>query len=169
MSFFSLKKPIVLGLVILIFALLFIKNIPIVAAQVCPTGGLVPCGRSCDITSTTDIDESKPCQLCHLFVMIDRLIDFFLINILFPIAVLMLVIAGALYIGAVFEILPGGFKTISQAKGIILSVILGLIVIFAAFIFIGLFFRQVDMADWTTNIYKNWWSQGFFQINCQIK
>ncbi|MBU4480961.1 pilin, partial [Patescibacteria group bacterium] len=132
-------------------------------------GGLVPCGRSCDVTSTTDIDESKPCQLCHLFVMIDRLIDFLLINILFPIAVLMLVIAGILYVGAVFEILPGGFKTISQAKGIILSVILGLIVIFAAFILIGLFFRQIDMADWTTNIYKNWWSQGFFQINCQIK
>ena len=168
MSFFSFKKFIVLvGLVGIIFTSVFFIISPAKAA-VCGSG-LVPCGRNCDVTSTTDIDESKPCQLCHLFVLIDRLIDFLLINILFPIAVLMLVIAGILYVGAVFEILPGGFKTLSQAKGIILSVILGLIVIFAAFILIGLFFRQIDMADWTTNIYKNWWSQGFFQIKCQIK
>ncbi|MBU4299314.1 pilin [Patescibacteria group bacterium] len=140
-----------------------------ISGSECPQGGLVPCGRQCNDRSTPNVDESASCTLCHLFVMLDRIIDFLLIYILFPIAVLMLVIAGVLYVGAVFEILPGGFQTISQAKGIILSVVLGLIVIFVAFILIGLFLKLIGLADWTTALYQNWWSQGFFQVNCPIK
>jgi hypothetical protein len=101
--------------------------------------------------------------------MTDRIIDFLLIKLLFPLAVLMLVIGGALYIGSVFEIIPGGFETLSKAKGILFSVALGLIVIFSAFLLVGFFLKLINLADWTTNIYKEWWDNGLFQIKCQVK
>lgn len=137
------------------------------------SGGLVPCGRSCDDPTTDDIDESEPCQLCHFFVMIDRWIDRLLFMIVPVLAALMIAIGGLFYIVAYMssaEMLTGGQKggpeLLSRAKRLFTSVAFGLLIIYSAFLIIGLFLQFIGLADWTTGIYQNWWREGFFEIPC---
>ncbi len=112
--------------------------------------GLVPCGG-----------KGEPaCQFCHFFVLFDNVIDFVLFTLVPPIAVLMLVIAGFMYIGAVFEFLPTPIHTISQAKSIITSVVLSLVIIFVAWILVNTFFMFIGVASWTGL------KGGWFSINC---
>jgi len=130
--------------------------------------GLVPCGKEVDIDGTpTDM----PCQFCHFFVMIDGILDFIITTIVPIIAVLMILIAGIMFIFAYLggiEVLPGGGKggpkLLSQAKKTLNSVVTGLIIIFAAWIIVNTFFLVIGVAetDFGTGI-KNW-----FQINCPI-
>lgn len=136
------------------------------------SGGLVPCGRSCD-DPTTPEDESEPCTLCHFFLMIKKIIDFLLLYIVPPIAILMIAIGGFMYIVAYMsspETLAGGQKggpaLLSQAKRLFSAVVVGLIIIYGAFLIIGTFFQFIGLADWTENIYQNWWREGFFEIRC---
>lgn len=139
-----------------------------------PTGtiyyeGLVPCGKEVDINGTpTDM----PCQFCHVFVMIDGILDFIITTIVPIIAVLMILIAGIMFIFAYLggiEILPGGGtggpKLLSQAKKTLNSAVIGLIIIFAAWIIVNTFFLVIGVAEteFGTGI-KNW-----FQINCPIE
>lgn len=121
-------------------------------------GGFVPCGRSCD-DPNTDLNECESCQLCHFFMMLDRIVDFVLFTLVPIVAVLMLVIGGIMYIGAVFEFLPGGPELLGQAKRILTSVVLGLIVIFGAWLIINAFLTIIGIAEWTG--LGNW-----FEITC---
>lgn len=130
-------------------------------------GGLVPCGRYVD-NPATPYNERARCQLCHIFILLDNVLDFLLLKVLFPVAALMLVIAGVLYVGAVFEVIPGGFETVSKAKQIVSSVIIGVVIIFAGFVLVGLFLQLIGLANWTNDIYKNWWLNGLFNINCAV-
>jgi len=58
---------------------------------------IVPCGRSCDESDTTTIDETAPCTLCHLLIMAKNIVDL-LFAWLIIVALIMLTIAGVLYI-----------------------------------------------------------------------
>ena len=133
--------------------------------------GLVPCGK-CVKVSGLGIDTEHgcnaeknkyiPCQFCHFFVMLDAILDF-IFQISIVIAALMLSFAGLLYIMSVMEFLPGGPQTLSQAKSIIGSVFLGLLIIFGAWVIINLFFQIIGVSNWTGL------SSGWFQVNCSIK
>jgi len=127
--------------------------------------GLVPCGHTIDDPKTPNIDESQPCTFCDFFVMTDNILDFLLLppdGIVFIIAVLMLVVGGVMFFFAGAN--PNALQT---AKRIITSTIIGLVIIYAAFVIVGSILSAIGLADWTTEIYKNWWQKGFFQINCQ--
>lgn len=117
----------------------------------------------------TDIEVGFPCTFCHLFVMLDGIFDFLLFQLVPVIAVLMLVIGGAMYIFAYFagaEILPEGAKggpaLLGQAKKLMTSVVIGLIIIYASWLVIDLFFSAIGVAEWTGL------SGGWFSIKCQI-
>lgn len=139
--------------------------------------GLVPCGKKVCINGEYDKngicrgDEKEfRCTFCHFFVMLDEIIDFVLFKLVPPVAVLMLVIGGAMFMFAYFagaEILPtgekGGPKMLGQAKKLITSVFLGLIIIFASWIFINLFFQVIGVTEWTGL------QQGWFSIDCPIQ
>jgi len=136
------------------------------------TGGLVPCGRSCGDPTTAE-DEAAPCTLCHFFVMIDRWIKNLLFIFVPALAALMIAIGGFMYVVAYLspaEMLTGGQKggpkLLSQAKSLFTSVVFGLLIIYGSFLFVGIFLKAIGLADWTTNIYQNWWKEGFFEINC---
>jgi len=126
---------------------------------ICPLelqGGFVPCGRSCDDPITPDKNECNPCQLCDLFVMLDRIIDFVLFTLVPIIAVLMIVIGGIMYMVAHFggaEMLPGGAKggpaMLSQAKKLMTSVVYGLVIIYGAWLIINTFLTIIGVAEWT--------------------
>ena len=143
--------------------------------------GLVPCGKCVTVYPAleTTISDQKycnvspgithtttkyiPCQFCHFFVMFKEIIDFLLFKLVFPLAVLMIAIAGIMYIGGIFEFIPGGIKTITQAKAILSSVVIGLLIIFSAWIIINLFFHIIGVAEWT-GLGERWWV-----INCPIE
>ena len=105
-----------------------------------------------------------PCQFCHLFVMIDAVIDFVLFKLVLPIATLMIVIAGILYVGAIFEFLPGGFKTLSQAKEVLAGVVIGLFIIFSAWLILYAFFDLIGISEFYPELKEGW-----FEITCPIK
>ena len=114
--------------------------------------GLVPCGGP----------GEPACQLCHLFVLLDNVIDFFLFKIVFPVSVLLLVIGGFMFL-----FYAENPQMVEQGKKILISVIIGLVIIFSAYFVIGTFLKTIGLAKWTTDIYQNWWNKGFFQIPCQ--
>jgi hypothetical protein len=133
--------------------------------------GLVPCGKEVQVGGSWV--EGKciggtptfiRCQFCHFFVMLDEIIDFVLFKIVPPLAILMLVIGGVMFILGYFA--GGGEgepKMFNQGKKLITSVFIGLIIIFAAWIIINLFFQFIGVAEWTGL------QQGWFKIDCPIE
>jgi hypothetical protein len=125
--------------------------------------GIVPCGKPVNLGGTlTDGILSggncceMPCTFCHFFVMAKGIIDFVLFKIIPPIAILMLVIGGAMFMVASFSEW-GGPVTLSQAKKLITSVVIGLIIIFASWLIINLFFQVFGVGEWT-GLQTGWFS-----------
>lgn len=117
-------------LALLILAVLFFYLIP---GQVF-SAGLVPCGG-----------EGKPaCQLCHFFVLFDNIVDFVLFDIVPPLAILMVVIGGVMFLLA-----ADNPANINKAKDLLKSVAIGLVIIYGAWVLINLFFLTIGVADWT--------------------
>jgi len=151
---------------------------PLVSLAACPKGlnsykaddtlicykGLVPCGKDPDALAPGESKEvALPCQFCHLFVMFDGIVDFIL-KLVIIIAVLMLTIGGFMFIFA-----GGNPGILTKAKSILTSVAIGLAIIFGAYLIIGTILQAIGLSDWTKEIYQNWWKEGIFQIECQIK
>lgn len=121
----------------------------------CPEpGGLVPCGRTCNDPDTSEC-ECEPCTLCHFFLMIKKIIDFLLFKIVPPLAALMIAIGGGMYV-----IARGKPEMLTHAKQLFGSVIIGLLIIYGAWLIINTFFMLIGIADWT-GLEQGWW-----QINC---
>jgi hypothetical protein len=155
------QKSILLFLII--FSVLFLAPLLVQAQQ-----GLVPCGGP----------NKLPCQLCHFFVLFKNIVDFLLrpsplnsgIPIIPTLAVLMIVISGVMFMFAYLGpgiSLPGGGRggpaLLSQAKKLMTSVIMGLIIIYAAWIIVNIFFMGIGVSEWT-GLKEGWW-----QINCPTK
>lgn len=99
----------------------------------CPQEGLVPCGTI-----------GCPCQLCHLFVMFQRIYQFALMDIVFPLAVLMIVASGAMFY------ISGnnpGWRT--RAISVLRTTVIGLVLIFSAYIVVNTFFTLIGVQEWT--------------------
>ncbi|MFC1789367.1 pilin [Patescibacteria group bacterium] len=96
----------------------------------CPTEGLVPCGTTC-----------CPCQFCDFFVLFEKIIDFVL-NLVIIIAVLMIVIGGFMFLFSGAN--PNLFAT---SKRILTSTVIGLTIIFGAWIIINTFFAFIGLSD----------------------
>ena len=126
------------------------KDIPIEKR----VGGLVPCGRACNDPSTEDIDESKPCELCDFFVMLDRIIDFLLFRIVPVLAALMIAIGGGMYI-----ISQGDPGKLSRVKELFTAIVYGLLIIYGAWVFVNTFFMLIGINDFNEfkTLPQNWW------------
>ena len=72
--------------------------------------GLVPCGGT----------GQDPCTFCDFFVLFKKIIDFILLSIIPPIAILMVVIGGAM-----FFLAAGNPENINRAKSLLKSVAIG--------------------------------------------
>jgi len=140
--------------------------------------GLVPCGEcassSVAISASTSTAEMcgiatgvlsqtvyVPCQFCHFFVMFSEIINFVLFKIVVPLAIFFFALGGIMYVLALFE-LVGGPQLLSQAKGVLFGVAVGVVIAFGSWALINLFFQFIGVADWTG--LKTWW-----QINCPIE
>ena len=128
--------------------------------------GLVPCGKSEAAPANGDEpaespEVKNPCQFCHLFVMLDGIIDFVLLDILPWVVVLMILIAGIMFYFA-----GGNPSLLLQAKKLITSVVIGLIIILCAYLIIGTILTVLGVQDWTT--LDKWAGEGSFQVICPI-
>ena len=103
------------------------------------TGSLVPCGG-----------EGNPCQFCHIFVLINNVISFILTCLAPIIAGLMLVIGGLYLLAA-----GPSPENVSKAKSVITSAVIGLVIIFVAWVFLNTFLAAIGVADWTG--LTTWW------------
>ncbi|MBI2626263.1 MAG: hypothetical protein HYW69_01565 [Candidatus Nealsonbacteria bacterium] len=115
-----------MGKILLISFLFLFISLPVLTQA-----GLVPCGLSAD-DPNQEGNQTTPCTLCHLFVLFNNIIKFAMTTLVPVIAVLMLVIGGVMFFFA-------GAKpdTLNQAKGIITSVVIGLLIIFSAWIIVN--------------------------------
>jgi len=143
----------------LIFAIVLITGI--FSANNALAAGIVPCGQSED-DATTTIDESADCTLCHFFILITMIVNFVLFNLTAPLALLMLIIGGAM-----FMLAAGNPSTITQARKLIASVLIGIMIIYSAYFLVGVFLQSVGLSAWTTTIYQSWWG-GFYEIDCEV-
>lgn len=138
--------------------------------------GLVPCGKcvnispasttnqmdkdQCGVTTANTTNKYTSCQLCHLFVVFDSGIDFLLTYIVFPLGALMIVIGGLMLITAVEDA-----SRIEKAKKLITSTFIGLIIIFASWAVINLFFIVIGLSSFALQFTG---PGKWFTINCPI-
>ena len=103
------------------------------------SAGLVPCGGS----------GEPPCTICHIFVLINNVITFFLwpdsnINNNIPLvpilALLMFTIGGFIILTSGGD--PGKF---GNAKKIIIATVVGLLIIYLAWLLVGVIFTQLGV------------------------
>lgn len=136
---------------IIFLGILFLS--PVLASATSTSSGLVPCGGT----------GQPKCELCHFFVLFKNVVDFLLTRVVPSVAALMLAIGGFMYVFAYLspsEALPGGGKggpaLLTQAKRLITSVILGLLIIFAAWVIVNAFFQMIGVQSWT-GLQSGWW------------
>ncbi len=134
-----------LGLVISLFLVSSAQ-----AAAGCPTGGLVPCGGI-----------GCPCTLCHFTIMFRNIIDFVVFRIVPLLAVLLVMIGGFMYIIAFINPSEGGSEALNRAKSLFKSVVVGLFIIYGAWLIINLFFMVIGVNSWT-GLEGGWW-----KIECE--
>lgn len=113
-------------IIFVLVGFLVMTAVPVMADE-----GLIPCGRNEDNPGTADIDETADCTLCHLAILINNLIDKFVTYIAVPFAIVMLAIYAFKLITA-----KGDAGAITQAKGAMTRIIIGLLFILGAWIII---------------------------------
>jgi len=118
--------------------------------------GLVPCGKSKPSQGESNL-VTMPCQFCHIFVMLKGILDFLLVDVVIPVAVLMVVIGGVM-----FFLSSGNPGMVGKANSLLTSTVTGLVIIFGAYIFVNTFFLFIGVADWTGL------RGGWFKIDCPI-
>jgi len=133
--------------------------------------GFVPCGKKVAVGGTLGTDGKCTggtptpvyCQFCHFFVMANGIVYYALSRIVPFLAILMLVVGGIMYYFA-------GAKPdmLRQANNLLYGVVIGLFLIYGAYIIVGTFLSIVGVTkasgllDWTS-------SKGIFSIKCDIQ
>ncbi len=99
--------------------------------QISAQGGLVPCGQA-----------GNPCTLCHLFELFSNIVTFLLVTVVPPVATLFLVWGGVLFYTAM-----GDSNKIKKAKGLLVSVIIGIVIVYGAHIFVSMILSALGVVD----------------------
>ena len=116
--------------------------------------GVVPCGLSQD-DPDQEGDQTHPCGFCDFFVMINGIVKFVIIGIVPAVATLMLVIGGVMFFF-------GGAKPdmLTQAKGVMTSVVIGLVIIFSAWVIVNTVLTNLGIVEGSSLL--RW-----YDIRCQ--
>jgi len=154
-------------LFLIIFLILFLAPY-IVEAGLVPCGGCEEFARDVDGKIIVDPDTGKakctkpqpPCQLCHIFVLFDNILNFIFFTIVPPLAILMVAIAGAYFLFA-----AGNPTTLTQAKSMLRTTAIALVIIYGAWLFVHLVltFPGLIKTD-----FEGWKPSEWFQIDCPI-
>ena len=118
------------------------------------SGGLVPCNRSYDDTSTA-WDETLSCNISHIFLMVRLVFDFLLIRLLPALLILLLLYTGGFFL--FFKIVffdRSRIDVIQKMKGVWKAAGIGFLIIFLSWTVINLFLLFVDPEMST---FGSWW------------
>ena len=126
------------ALTILLFLSLII---PGQALALCDIGPLVPCGRA----GTPD------CGFCHIFKLIENILVLILTCAVPIIGTVMLVWGGFMFLSSAES--P---SRVEDAKKIIKAVVIGIVIIFVAWVFLNSFLATIGVAEWT-GLKEGWW------------
>ena len=117
-------------------------------------GALVPCGPG---------TEKEVCELCDFFVLFDNIVDFLLVpnNLnggapIVPLIAIVMIMIG----GAMFYFSAGDPGMIRRAKSLLTYAIVGLILIYGAWLIVNLFITAIGLSDWRGLEGGGW------EINC---
>jgi hypothetical protein len=99
---------------------------------------LVPCGG-----------KDNPCQLCHLFVLLNNILHFIFVDFVPPIAIIALIIGGGYLL-----ISAGDQAKFAKAKEIFKAVVIGMVIIYGAWIIVSSIFVGIGVMEWTG--LENW-------------
>ncbi|MBU3942900.1 hypothetical protein KKA24_02865 [Patescibacteria group bacterium] len=140
----------------------------ILLAPVSVLAGVVPCGLVKDDPELNG-DQTVPCTLCHLFVLGDNIVTFLLKDVVPALAAFIVVIGGVMimlsYSGGMVDAgggKKGGPALLGQAKKLLISLAIGLVIIYGAWIFVSLFLDTIiGVKDWA-GLKNGGWST----INC---
>lgn len=129
-------------LLILILTLILLPALsPVLAQEGNCEGPIVPCGN---------IEGGQPpCQLCHLFILFENIVDFVLLCLVPPVAVLMILLGGIMFIfsyGAIPGVEPQS-QQISKARSLLTSVMIGLVILYGSWLIVNAFFSMIGLAD----------------------
>ncbi len=115
------------------YVILFFLTAPfVISGQNSAEGdGIVPCGG-----------KDNPCQLCHLFELFANLVEFVLITVVPPLAALFFVYGGILFYTA-----AGDPNKITKARGVLVSVVIGIAIVYGAHFFISMLLDALGVAD----------------------
>lgn len=139
-------------LFIFLFLILLSSIVPIVGLGQQEGQGLVPCGNP----------GQAPCQLCHFFLMFKNIFDFILFRIVPIVAVFLVAIGGFMFVFAYTGVAGQGETMLNQAKELFKAVIIGIVIIYSAWLLINLFFMLIGVAEWTK--LENGWFK--IEIDC---
>ena len=104
--------------------------------------GLVPCGGHIYDNAGNIVGEEPDCTLCHFFVMFNNIVKFVMFNLVPVIAVLMLMVGGVMFFFAGAQ--P---SILIQAKGIITSVVIGLVIVFSAWVIVNTIMTKIGIVN----------------------
>lgn len=128
MSIVNCQKSKVLLVLLLVTGYALLVTVPVAHAQW--EGGLVPCGRSHD-DPTTKLKEDQPCTLCHLFLLINRII-IFVRNLAFLVAAIFIVAGGLMML------LSGAYQGLRErGKKVVSSAVIGLVVMLLSWVIVS--------------------------------
>jgi len=107
------------------------------------TGPIVPCGSK----------GQSDCTLCHLWELASNIINFISFNLAIPIATLLFIVAGILFLTS-----GGNEQRVGLAKSIFTNVVIGLLIIFCSWLLIDTLLKTLANPDTTsgTKIKYSW-------------
>ena len=121
---------------------------------------LVPCGRHSDSDPDDGIDETCPCNICHFWLLADRIINFIIWNLSIPVAVLALVIGGIILLTS-----GGNENRVTLGKEILWKAALGIFIVFVAWFLIDGLIKTIAKDEWS-NAWNNFECKGYHFDDC---
>lgn len=117
--------------------------------------GLVPCGPG---------TSKSACELCDFFALFKNIIDFLLAppifenhsgGLIYYLAAVMIAIAGFMFLFAYLEPSKGSVW-INKARQTLTAIVIGLVILFGAWVAINFFFQIIGVEAWT-GLEGGWW------------
>lgn len=109
--------------------------------------GLVPCGGA----------GEAACNLCFLFSMVKKAVDFIFFSIIPPVAALIIILSGVNLIAN-----KNSPETVNKSKKILFSTFIGLGIIFSGWVVVNTVLSAMNVTAWQGNEGK-WWK---FTLTC---
>ncbi|MDO8474118.1 MAG: hypothetical protein Q7S62_00995 [bacterium] len=117
------------------------------------SGGLIPCGREVDDASTPGYDESDPCGISHIFLLLKNLLDFVLWKVSLFVLLILTVITGAT---SYFSL--GGPNALARIKTVFRSFLVGFLVMVFAWMLVNII---LTLFGFQSKFFGKWWEISF--------